>query len=592
MPYRQPSTKWWLYSGVELDKNYENSVYFGRYDSTAYMTAARNRQLDFFGLREQMQDTVYDSFKWGENYTHQRIDLGYIDVEAYCEEINHANYLIFTNPKQLVNGSDRYYFAFVDRVEYIAELTSRIYYTIDVLQTYMFDYDLPECFVERQHSKYDTLLQKHVDDINVNGTFVVRESYDIPRSSVTTTYNDLQYELYGLHIVTSEPLKKVEGVDDYNGVSSYMNYTEAYCYVIPIYNLSVDNRFNNPFMIRYGTKEHIAKLLDYNSTTLIQLYVAPILDETQYNAHQTVVVEDVEGSIELWTLKCATQKRNYALNVFSRKEAKNKRLHSSPYSYYRIYTENNSIDYKPEYLPTTPTNKLDLNIYESVYPNYNAYLSFGDMSGSGYCGIPNGTFANGIASAYQNDCTMNKDSYMAYKQEHGRANTMGIVVDAVKAPVSVVSGALSVLGGSPSGAITATNATFDPIFNPIMNRMNAIDAADRPSSVAQGNLTAQMVQPFFISYVTLDDVSWGMLDEQFTIYGYAQKQVMKIDREARPYWTYVKAKVTRLNGANLVPSNHAETITKAYNRGITWWNGKVSTKWKELFDYSKDNSPS
>lgn len=52
---------------------------------------------------------------------------------------------------------NKWFYAFITGVEYKNDKASEVTFEIDDMQTYLFDVDLKECFVEREHSSDDTI---------------------------------------------------------------------------------------------------------------------------------------------------------------------------------------------------------------------------------------------------------------------------------------------------------------------------------------------------------------------------------------------------------------------------------------------------
>lgn len=76
-----------------------------------------------------------------------------------------------------------------------------------------------------------------------------------------------------------------------------------------------------------------------------------------------------------------------------------------------------------------------------------------------------------------------------------------------------------------------------------------------------------------------------MIDDYFTMYGYAIKSVGRIQKQARPHWTYIKTVGCVIAGS--IPSDDSRKIIEIYDRGITFWrNGN------EVGNYELDNRPS
>ena len=131
MAYIQPDTTIELYKNVPLDKSYRNTVNYS--DSTA-----------------QYNDFKQYKYKTYEKQSYQRWGLGTIRIEEQHDSIYDCNYMIFYNPTL-----KKKIYCFVDGVSYVSNNVTEVYYTIDVLQTYMFEYSFGKCFVEREHTYTD-----------------------------------------------------------------------------------------------------------------------------------------------------------------------------------------------------------------------------------------------------------------------------------------------------------------------------------------------------------------------------------------------------------------------------------------------------
>ena len=59
---------------------------------------------------------------------------------------------MFQNP----NFGSKWFYAFIDSVEYVSNNTTYVYFTIDEMTTWFFDYSLPACMVEREHVTSDS----------------------------------------------------------------------------------------------------------------------------------------------------------------------------------------------------------------------------------------------------------------------------------------------------------------------------------------------------------------------------------------------------------------------------------------------------
>lgn len=132
MAYIQPkNTTIELYKAVPLNMDYRDTVHYSS------PTAQYN---DF-------QQYLYKKY---EKQSYQRNGLGTVRLEAEYDDVYDVNYMIFYNPKL-----QKKIYCFVTGCSYISGGVTDIYYEIDVLQTYMFDYSFKYSFVEREHVRDD-----------------------------------------------------------------------------------------------------------------------------------------------------------------------------------------------------------------------------------------------------------------------------------------------------------------------------------------------------------------------------------------------------------------------------------------------------
>ena len=75
-----------------------------------------------------------------------------------------------------------------------------------------------------------------------------------------------------------------------------------------------------------------------------------------------------------------------------------------------------------------------------------------------------------------------------------------------------------------------------------------------------------------------------MIDNFFSMYGYAINQLAVPNVKVRPHWTYIKTKNCCITGS--ITTTDMNKICDIHNNGITYWmNGD------EVGNYSLDNSP-
>lgn len=151
MAYVTPQTYIYLYNNIPLPSNYEHTFYFKNItEQNTYFT------------------TTKPPVKTYAPTTYQNITAGVLRVGEKIKDIYDINYMKFTNGA--TNYENKTYYCFVTNVVYINENTTEIHYTVDVMQTYLFQYSSngnlkKKMFVDRTH------IPKADDNLGANCMF-------------------------------------------------------------------------------------------------------------------------------------------------------------------------------------------------------------------------------------------------------------------------------------------------------------------------------------------------------------------------------------------------------------------------------------
>lgn len=134
--YIAPNTTIYILNNVPLTKGYENTVFYS--DSDAQLS----------GFLKYVKYTLND-------YSYQRTQLGTIRVSLKYEQLYDCNYLIFKNS----SFENKYFYCFITGVSYINNEVSEMYYEMDLLQTWAYDYTFMSSYVERRHAESDVIFE-------------------------------------------------------------------------------------------------------------------------------------------------------------------------------------------------------------------------------------------------------------------------------------------------------------------------------------------------------------------------------------------------------------------------------------------------
>lgn len=157
--YITPSTTITLYSNCPLPSNYEHTFYFSSLSAqTAY----------FNGLNK----TLY------ANNTYNVISAGVIRIGDTINNVFNKSYMTFINANS--NFENKTFYCFITDVVDINNNCTEIHYTIDVMQTYMFDYTRLSGGVLSLHKK-QFVDKTHIplsEDVLSNGVMLNDEGID------------------------------------------------------------------------------------------------------------------------------------------------------------------------------------------------------------------------------------------------------------------------------------------------------------------------------------------------------------------------------------------------------------------------------
>ena len=115
-------------------------------------------QRDTYYFETIAQQQAYFRSKIAYTFTaqsYQRVNTGRIRLQlAPAQNVYQCNYMMFTNSS---HWNNKWFYAFVLKIDYINENCAEITYMIDVLQTWFFDYTEEQCMVKRQSPQIDTV---------------------------------------------------------------------------------------------------------------------------------------------------------------------------------------------------------------------------------------------------------------------------------------------------------------------------------------------------------------------------------------------------------------------------------------------------
>lgn len=161
-----------------LENDYKNQLTFSN----------ANAQMTYFN------STVQHTF---DNYTYIKKDNA-IQVGKNIDEIIDCNYLFYKN----TGFTNKWYFCFITNMEYVNENCTRITFETDCYQTWLFQIEYKQSFVEREHVNDDTVGLHTVPENLETGEYICNEHYK------DETMDNYAQDLCFVMASTSEPIAR------------------------------------------------------------------------------------------------------------------------------------------------------------------------------------------------------------------------------------------------------------------------------------------------------------------------------------------------------------------------------------------------
>lgn len=515
--YINPNTNIKILKGVPIDSTYQDTIFF----------TSKSKQTEYFSSLTKYNLT---------EQSYQRVKRGYIRVAINAENLFDCNYLMFQN----ASFGTKWFYAFIKSVEYINNGTSEIEFEIDVMQTWFFDYDLQECFVEREHAASDVAGEHTLDENLELGDYIVQQHKRagvsselgiIAESTVNTDYEDRSYNSYT------------------------MNNKEIPTGLAPIHFPNATNLLNWVYGSGLGGE---------------------ITDQSQIEKNRARVEKGlVDVRIGVVTANLGAEKRivtiDFNLDSIGDYVPRNKKLLTSPYmTLYVTNLSGDSAEYPLEYFVNRqPSFYLLLDSYLNspsiLYP-----INYKGMSENKeeFISLDTSLFLPTSTDMYTQWVAQSKASVPSIITQG--AGTAGMLAAfAVDAPVAIAVGAVSILNGIKELMAQKKQAELQPPqakANATGNTMYWNDMVD-----------------FFIMIKTIRPEIAKSIDDYFDKFGYATQRVKKPNIYCRPFWSYTKTVGCKIKGS--IPSDDTKKICSIYDNGITFWKDGES-----VGNYSLDNT--
>lgn len=553
-----PNTTLKILRGCPCDPDYEHTLYF----------SSKASQATYFETLTKY--TV-------NQMTYQRAKSGRIRVQYTADDLYDCNYLMFQNTA----FGDKWFYAFIDSVTYVGNITAEISYSIDVIQTWLLDFTLQQCYVEREHSVTDNI-----------GDNIVGEN--LPFGEYTGTGLEVLNK-NGVAVFSDWVIVVSTAVDESGLTNSGGFYGRLYSQV--------------EFKAYPPTPDGISSLFAYFNTIglidraniVVSVYMCPkAFIAPKQNAPDDQYYHD---DFSLPGVKIL--KRKDGSNV------KNKKLMTYPYTFLEVTNLQGTVNRYPfEFFNNAPEEEkifhgfcdtsasptfvlMPTGYKGNINPNADERITLGDFP---LCPWAVGDLLNKIATTAISAATLGlTSSLMKSSPPVGQAKTAQQYLK-----TDTQTGATSFV----------TNRSDNSWSMPVQRNMATPEVPEKPVNLVNTqSIVAQMMMNNLLgggaSHVSgggssMFNAGWfsicyqqkqimpeyvDIIDDYFNRYGYATRKVKTPNISSRPYWNYVQTVGCKINGS--IPCQDEQLICSIFDHGITFWKNGAN-----VGNYSLDNSPS
>lgn len=518
---------------VPLENDYKNTLYFANASS----------QQSYF------QSNIKRSYT---DFSYQRKD-NIIRVPEQYDTVYNCNYVMYQNS----NYSNKWFYAFITDIKYINDGMTEITIETDVIQTWLFDYQVKASFVEREHVSDDTI-----------GLHTLPENFEkgeyINGAKLTTNLGEA-------HVVISATYDCFNDKDAGSFINGIYHGTDYFL----IGNVMTEAGISE-FLHIYASKGKIDaitgmfmvpdELTNFNNISWDYM----IEGDMSYYPYKKLTSQ----ILGLTTAKTMTTKSiGKPYSTINGYKCKNNKLYTFPYIYLMASNNNGGNAIYQYELFSTQT--CDFTVKGAITPGCSIR-----MIPSNYKYVAENN-EEGLTGGKYPICSYNTDIY-----------TNWLTQNAVNIGLSVASAGLELVGGvgmvaSGAGAVAGAGA----IANGALGIANSVGQIYQHSLIppqVEGNINCGDVTyssgntDFTFYQMNIKSEYAQIIDKYFDMFGYKVNMVKIPNKAHRSRWWYTKTIDINIDGN--IPQKDMQIIKNSYNNGITFWRNA-----SEIQNYSLSN---
>ena len=494
-----------------------------------------------------------------DNYTYIKKD-NVIKVGINIDEIIDCNYLFYRN----TGFSNKIYYCFITKMEYINENCTAITIETDCFQTWYFDIRYKKCFVEREHVNDDTI-----------------GAHTIPEGLETGDYVD-QYvnndEMSGLNFLTK------------GGHSPYVVLAVSETgldVALPDGSRIYNNVYSGLIFLTFPSTGDVDKYINYiqhkiTEDIIYAAFMCPYEIATDGGNFEWGTFTDGNTSFQYAFINyttIATQMGVVEINKPNNLDTyipRNKKLLTFPYRYFNIANNSgSSATYKCEYFNSRDGRDVcQFNMLGAISPGCSIRLiPYNYKCGKTEFNYVHKEVEESIVAGKLPTCGWTNDAYTNWLTQNAINIPLDIASDIVKTGVGIATGNVALAGGGLAGI----GGTMAEIYQ------HSLIPTTAKGGVNQGDLNFADKLCFSVYKKCIKYEYARIIDNYFDMFGYKVNDVKIPNITGRQNWNYVKTIDCNFDGD--IPQTDLNIIKAMFNGGVTFWHNPAN-----ILNYSLSNN--
>jgi hypothetical protein len=509
---------------VPLGSDYSNTLWFPSVENqTAYFTGKTVKTYENFNYIKKNNTVV---------------------VSDEIDNLYNCNYVMYRNG----NFTNRWFYAFITKMEWASNSSTRLYLTTDVIQTWFFNITYYQSYVDRCHSDTDNVGDNIVPE-NFTGAsqggYCQIGSQDLEPDWVTvfatTDYDGNPLDPYDLTGIVSgagsawtgkydksklasllsnyvkngnaSAISRIQQWPSHSASISFLKYPSSINGYVPENNKLRSGAFINCYMTMYGQEIDFSP--EYITDSTVQ---AKLVSDNTSGTVACIVTNYSSSDIPNINMTAVVPESTWAYNQYKND--------------YNLHSGSNSI-----YVERAKTDR-NLGMITS--------------------GLNTAVSALGAASAFAN--AVNPVSSIVGAVTGNGSNTLNEIARGVSGISSAIQSATPLYYGVKGiDEVTQDLTAISESYN-----------APATGGVASSNLyiaAKKTALSYGYKVPPLDIVK--RYDKYLTVYGYKQSCYRDINLHARASWTYIKT--LGLNASGNFPQEDMNVIKQIFDQGVFFW---------------------